>query len=209
MRVSARRMICHRNGPRMAASRLARASLERRHRDGLAALRFVSRGGRVRDLPGAPFGDQEDDQPCVDPCASKFWLLGCQCIEAGKALHPLEGEFELPAEAIEREHIGRREDAGRQRREEQDVLGGLQTARVELLAALLGFLEKTSVLGFHLLRALAPSDEPQDQRRAEVSAFINTNAGLALLLSLRSKRREEIERGAIRMQQTQRIPSGA
>ena len=106
MRMKASRIIGHRKVPRMAARMLARAILVRRQRDGLAAWLAGAGGGRVRDLPGTLFGDQEDNQSCVDPSSCEIGLLGSQFVEAGEALHPFEGEFDLPAEAIEREHVG-------------------------------------------------------------------------------------------------------
>ena len=47
----------------MAARTLARVIFMSRQRDGLAAGMAGSRGGRVRDLPGALFGHEDGDQP--------------------------------------------------------------------------------------------------------------------------------------------------
>ena len=76
--------VCHWSGPRMAARIVANAIFMRRQRDGLAAV-VGARGGRVRDLPGNLFGDDGNDQPCVDPCSCKFGVLGRQFVEAGQA----------------------------------------------------------------------------------------------------------------------------
>src|SRR3981189_675503 len=113
----------------MAAQMVARAIFMRRQRDGLAGGVTWSRGGRVRDLPGNLFSDDGDDQPCVDPCSREFRFLGRQQVEASQALEPFERQFELPAKAIEGEDVGRREDGGRQRGEEKNVLRRLETAR--------------------------------------------------------------------------------
>src|SRR5687767_7365958 len=93
--------VCHWSGPRMAAQMEAKAIFTRRQREGLGGGVAWSRGGRVRDLPGNLFGNDGDDQPCVDPCPREFGLLGRQCVEAGQALEPFEGQLNLPAEAIE------------------------------------------------------------------------------------------------------------
>src|SRR3954471_1837246 len=114
MRLKALRTFDHRSGPRMAARTLASAILVRRQRDGLAVCLAWSTGGRVRDLPGAAFSNQEGDQPRIDPSLRQFRFLGGQFIEAGKALHAFEGEFELPAKAVECEHVGGRESGSRQ-----------------------------------------------------------------------------------------------
>src|SRR5260370_18552355 len=132
----------------MAAQMVARAIFMRRQRDGLADIVVWSRGGRVRDLPGNLFGDDSDDQPCVDPCSCEFRLFGWQNVEAGQALEPFEGQLNLPAKAIEGEDVGRRKDVGRQRGQEKNVLRRLETARVGLLAALLVALQATLQVRF-------------------------------------------------------------
>src|ERR1700685_926082 len=121
-----------------------------------------STGGRVRDLPGILFGDQEDDQPGVDPGLRECRFLSRQLIEPGQDFQALEGQCELPAEAIKREHVGGREGAGRQGRQQQDVMGGLKTARIGRLAALLGVLDQALFFGLRLLVALAPDDQAQE-----------------------------------------------
>ena len=121
-----------------------------RQRDGLGAGIAGSRGGRVRDLPGALFGHEDGDQPCIDPGTCKIGFLGWQFVEAGEALHPLESQFDLPAQAIEGEHVSRRESVGRQRGEEEDVVRRFETARVGLLAAFLGILQQALLLGQRL-----------------------------------------------------------
>ena len=100
----------------------------RRQRDGLALGVSGSRGGKIRDLPGNLFSDQGHDQSCINPRSCEFWLLGWQHGEAGEALDPLEGELDLPAKAIEGEDVGRRENVGRQRGQEKNVLRRLETA---------------------------------------------------------------------------------
>src|SRR5258707_12453043 len=118
----------HRSGPRMAARIVARAIFMRRQRDGLGTGVAVSRGGRVRDLPGNLFSDDGDDQPCVDPRSRQLWLLGRQHVEAGQALEPFERQLNLPAKAIEGEDVGRREGGGRQRGKKKNVLRRFETA---------------------------------------------------------------------------------
>jgi len=147
--VKALQMFCHDHFPRMLATKLSSASFVRRQRDGLAvgvaglaADCGRSTGGRVRDLPGILLGNQEGDQLGVDPSLCKFRFLGCQLVKSGQAFHTLEGQFELPAEAIKREHIGSREDARRQGRQQQDVVRGLKTARIGRLTALFGVLDQ-------------------------------------------------------------------
>ena len=106
----------------MAAQMVASASFMRRHRDGLAGGFAGSRGGRVRDLPGNLFGDDGDDQPCVDPRSRQLRLLGRQHVEAGQALEPFERQLDLPAKAIEGEDVGWREGVGRQRGQEPTAI---------------------------------------------------------------------------------------
>src|SRR5258705_6073517 len=157
------RSVCHWSGPRMAAQMVARANFMRRQRDGVAGGVVWSRGGRVRDLPGNLFGDDGDDQPCVDPRSRELMLLGRQHVEAGQALEPFERQLDLPAKAIEGEDVGWREGVGRQRGQEKDILRRLKTAEVWLLAALLGILEQALLLGRHLFRVLTSDNETQHQ----------------------------------------------
>src|SRR5712691_10679553 len=110
----------------MAAWMLARAIFMTRQRDGLATGFVGSKGGRVRDLPGNPFSEENRDQPCVDPRSCEFRFLGWQRGKAGEALHPFKGEFDLPAKTIEGEHVGRRERVGWQRSEEENVVRRLE-----------------------------------------------------------------------------------
>ena len=94
----------------MAAQTMARVIFMRRQRDGLGAWGVAeSRGGRFRDLPGNLFGDDGEDQPCVDPCSCEIRILGRQHVEAGQALEPFEGQLNLPAKAIEGEDVDWRE----------------------------------------------------------------------------------------------------
>ncbi len=97
---------------------LVRTIFMTRQRDGLATGFAGSKGGRVRDLPGNSFGNQDGDQPGIDPGSRQFWAFGWQRIEAGEAFHPFKGEFDLPAQTIEGEHIDGRECGGRQRGEQ-------------------------------------------------------------------------------------------
>src|SRR5712692_12024420 len=138
----------------------------RRQRDGLAAGLVGFTGGSVRDLPGNLFSKQDHNQPCVNPRLCEFRLLGWQSGKTGEALHPFEGEFDLPAKAIEGEHVRGGEGVGRQRGEEEDVLRRLETAWVGLLAALLGVLQQALLLSLRLFRVLAPDNEAQDQWRS-------------------------------------------
>src|SRR5215203_3658324 len=97
------RMTSHENGPRMATRMLASAIFMSRQREGLAVALGRPKGGRVRDLPGHPFSDENCDQLCVNPRAGKIGLLGRQFIETGQALHAFEGKLDLPPQAIDRE----------------------------------------------------------------------------------------------------------
>ena len=183
----------------------------RRQRDGLAADFVGFRGGRFRDLPGDLFSKQGHDQSCVDPCSCEFRLLGWQPRETSETLHPFEGEFDLPAKAVEGEHIGSGEGVGRQRGEEEDVLCRVETARIGLLAALLGVLQQALLLSLRVFRVLAPEDEAQDQRlqwRCPRRAFVDTHLHLAFLLGLSGERRKQVESCAVRVQQAQRVPAG-
>ena len=111
-------------------------------------------GGRVRDLPGNLFCDQEGNEPGVNPRLCERGVSGCEFVEAGQALHALEGEFDLPAKAINREHVASRERIRRKRGHEHDVSGRFEAAWVDLGAAFLGVLEQAFLLGLRLFGVL-------------------------------------------------------
>src|SRR4051794_36499446 len=110
----------HRIGPRMAARIASRFILTRRQREGLSWSVVACTGGRVRDLPGNLLSDECNDQPGVDPCSCEVEIFGRQLVEPSQALEPLESQLDLPTKTIDREDVGRREEAGRQRGQEQD-----------------------------------------------------------------------------------------
>src|ERR1700742_1407816 len=203
--------VCHWSGPRIAARTVANAIFMRRQRDGLAAgVVAVSRGGRVRDLPGNLFSDDGNDQPCVYPCARELRILGRQHVEASQAFESLERQLDLPTKAIEGEDVGRRENGRRQRGQEENVLRSLETARVRLLATLLGVLEQALLLGFRLYRVLASDHQAQDQRlrwRSLGSSFVDADFDLAFLLGPSGKRCKQVKWLAVRLQQAQRVPA--
>ena len=95
----------------MLSRTAARVILVMRHREGLGSAFWPdtafasSTGERFRDLPGGLFCDQEGNQPRVDPGLRKLRLLGCELVQIGEAFHSLEGKFDLPAEAIDCQHV--------------------------------------------------------------------------------------------------------
>ncbi len=148
------------------------AILVRCQREGLGgAFLFAagfagSKGGRVRDLPGNMFCEQEDNQPGVNPRLRERWVLGREFVEPGKAFHALEGEFDLPAETVDRKNVCRREYIGRERGHEHDVLGRFETAWIDVGAAFLGVLKQAFLFGLRLFGGLTPDNEAQFERGA-------------------------------------------
>src|SRR5262249_31986901 len=117
----------------------------------------------------------------------------------------------LPAEAIEREDVGRWEGAGRQGAQEKNVLCCLETARVGFLAALLGVFQQALLLGLRLLWVLASDNQAQDQwlpGRSLCRAFVHAALTPASLPRLSGKRRKKVKWPAVRLQQAQRVPAG-
>src|SRR5512144_1512684 len=101
-------MSCHRSLPRMLSRTAAKAIFRTRQREGLGAslgLDAGFRGGGFRDVPGIAFSYQEGSQLGVDPGLCELGFLGGEFIKAGDALHSLEGKFDLPAKAVDREHV--------------------------------------------------------------------------------------------------------
>ena len=74
--------------------------------------------------------DERGEQFSVQIGLGELWLVGAQAIEFEDALEPLEGELDLPAQAVELERLGRRQDVGGEVGDDVDVGGGPQTARI-------------------------------------------------------------------------------
>jgi len=182
-----------------------------RQRDGVAAGFAGSRGGRLRGVPGKAFGEEEGDQLGVDPSSGEARRFGGQGVEVGDTFHALEGELDLPAKAVEVEDVVRGEGCDGQGGEEENKVGGFKAARVRFAATLLGFLEQPTLFGLCLMRLLASDHQAHDQRvlgRVLRGAFMNADLHVGLLRHLRQGG-EEIERTAVRAQQTQRVPAAA
>src|SRR6266700_613646 len=111
----------------MMSARMVRASIfwmrqiEKERRVGVTP----GRGGRVQDFPGHVFGEKVGDELSVEPSSRKIGVFGGQLVEAKEALHALEGEFDLPASAVEGEDVGCGEGALFERGDEEDELGRL------------------------------------------------------------------------------------
>jgi hypothetical protein len=56
--------------------------------------------------------DERGEQFSVQVGLGELWLVGAQAIEFEDALEALEGELDLPAQAVELERLGRRQDVG-------------------------------------------------------------------------------------------------
>src|SRR5215204_7680025 len=124
----------------MTASRVVSSS-KRWTRQSEAVRRgaALGRGGRVEELPRHVLQEEGGDELGVDPGARKLRVLGRQRIEMQEALQALEDEFDLPAQAVEGEHVAGREALGGKRGDEQHEGGGAQgllLQRLALLAAL-------------------------------------------------------------------------
>src|SRR5438309_1216145 len=165
MMVKVSRMVCQDHVPRINDLMFSSASLVRRQRDGLAtglggpASGVVGcTGGRFRDLPGILFCNQEDDELGEDPGLREFRFLGLQLVKASQTFHALEGQFDLPAKAVNREHVGEWEGVSRQGSQKQDVMCSLKASRVDLLAFSAGLFDQALFFSLRFLVALAPDD---------------------------------------------------
>src|SRR5215470_8142051 len=95
-------------------------------------------GGRVENFDGEVLGDQGGDEIGGYPGSGEFWVLGRQPTQFGEALEPLYGEFDLPAQAIEIGDLGGVEDVGRDRRDEDQMLGSFESGGAQGVDLALG-----------------------------------------------------------------------
>jgi hypothetical protein len=79
-----------------------------RHNDGGRCAAAVRIGGRVQEALGHFVEKQRGDDMRIKPASSKLTIPGGEPIEVQQALQTLEREFNLPSQAIQRQHaLGR------------------------------------------------------------------------------------------------------
>src|SRR5271168_5590653 len=129
--------------PRRAARNSRMTIFWTRQIDGPYRASSKSRGGRVQEILAVVVGRDGEDEMRPDPTARAFFGSGRQAVEVQQALQSLEGEFDLPAQAIHRENffggIGLDVQGGRQ----HDESGSEQAARIERLAFLARLAQQT------------------------------------------------------------------
>ena len=79
-----------------------------RHSDGGRCAIAALTGERVQEILGHVIDEQGDDEVSIKPASRKLGILRGQPVKAQKALQALEREFDLPSQAIKRQHaLGR------------------------------------------------------------------------------------------------------
>ena len=122
-----------RKAPLTAMQMASRRILKRRQQwRGSSGGVAECRGGRVQRLGGVVFDEQRDDDVGQEPSAYEIGILGLQAIDMQQALEALEGDLDLPSQAIELEDLcrGLLERGG-----DDGVVRGDEAARVGLSAA--------------------------------------------------------------------------
>ena len=79
-----------------------------RHTDGGRCAAAVRIGGRVQEALGHLVEKQRGDDVRIEPASSKLAIPGGEPIEVQQALQTFEREFNLPSQAIKRQHALRR-----------------------------------------------------------------------------------------------------
>ena len=79
-----------------------------RHSDGGRCATAVRTGERVQELLGHVIDEQGNDEVSIKPASRKLGILRGQPVKAQKALQAFEREFDLPSQAVKRQHaLGR------------------------------------------------------------------------------------------------------
>ena len=75
-----------------------------RHSDGGRCAVAARRGGRVQEILDHVIDEQGSDEVSIKPGSGKLGFLRGQPVKAQEALQALEREFDLPTQAIKRQH---------------------------------------------------------------------------------------------------------
>src|SRR5271169_3409391 len=101
--------------PRRAARNSRMTIFWTRQIDGPYRASSRCRGGRFQEILAVVVGRDGEDQMRPDPTSRAFFGSGRQAVEVQQALQSLEGEFDLPAQAVHGENFFGGVDPGVQR----------------------------------------------------------------------------------------------
>src|SRR5258708_5554772 len=124
------------SAPQMRTRMRLSASWKMRQIDAGRVRHSRSTGGRVQEILGGVSDEDGDDELCGEPSSRERWCSRLELVEAGEGFEALEGEFDLPAQAIKDKDVV--EQRAVERGEEDDPLGSLDRARVGLRAFAFG-----------------------------------------------------------------------
>jgi hypothetical protein len=194
----------------MMSARIARASIfwmrqiEKERTGGVTP----GRGGRVQDFPGHVLGEEVGDELGVEPSSREVWVSCGQLVEAEQALHSLEGEFDLPAPAVEGEDVGGGEGVLVERGDEEDELGRLEGLRLDAALVFPGGLPGAGAARFGGGLVEAADDETDGKSIARGALRPDHDGALGVLAPGETVERcEEIERLAVKGTPAHGIPA--
>lgn len=119
--------------PRVSASNRRRLTSQIRQSDGRYAASCMSSGERFQEFLAEVVTQQSHDEMGGEPTSRCLRRVGRQTVHPQQRFEPLEGEFDLPVQAIDREHLSGGIAVGCQRGAQDHELRRDQAARIERL----------------------------------------------------------------------------
>src|SRR5262249_50263840 len=165
-------------------------------------------GGRFGDLARRSLRQQSENQLSVYPTSRQVALFGRQVTELEQRLKAFEQKFDLPTQPVEFEYGFSRVLIG-QAGQQHNKAGGLQRARIDLLAGFDGAGHHLLARGFRLVGRQTANDQTQRQERPIRIMRINQNLMVGDIPLERGQCCEQIEQLAFGREQAKRVPSGA
>src|SRR6266852_1159468 len=171
---------------------------------------------RLRCCTGGRFGEtarrflcqQGQDEFGEYPTSRQVALLGWQVAEPKQRFESLEQKLDLPAQTIKFENSLRCTFLG-QAGQQEDEFGCLQGARINLLTGLEGSSDYLLTRDLSFLRRQTSNDQAQLQKGSRRIACINQYRAACRVPFDLGQSCKQIERFALRREQTKRIPTCA
>src|SRR5712692_3438659 len=167
-----------------------------------------STGGRFGETARRFLRQQGEDQFGEYPTSRQVGVLGRQLAKPEQRFESLEQKFDLPAQSIEFENSLRCMFFG-QAGQQEDEFGRLQGARINPLTVLEGSSNHLLARDLSFLRRQTPNDQAQLQIRSRRIACINQYRAACRVPFDFGQSCKQIERFALRREQTKRIPTCA
>lgn len=154
---------------------------------GVVASRSVARfsGGKSGHFGRCVFDQKREEKMRSDPGLGEPWVFGGQSVEMQDGFQPFEGQFDLPANAIEPDERLRREGERVERGDQDHVSGGLQGARIDVVLVFASVVAGDVAGALGAVGRLGGNDEAHGQRLEAPPRLVNYNRHVDLTRRVR------------------------